>query len=68
MVDPDMVEAQIQSSFMYGLSAVLSGQFTLENGRVQQTNFHDYPVLRLNETPKIDLVPGQQHGKAGRYR
>ncbi|MEN3291162.1 MAG: isoquinoline 1-oxidoreductase subunit beta [Burkholderiales bacterium] len=56
MVNPDTVEAQIQSGIVFGLSAALYDQITLENGRVQQTNFHDYPVLRLNETPKIDVI------------
>jgi isoquinoline 1-oxidoreductase subunit beta len=56
MVNPDTVEAQIQSSIVFGLSSVLGDQITLENGRVQQTNFNNYPVLRMNETPKIDVV------------
>jgi isoquinoline 1-oxidoreductase beta subunit len=56
MVNPDTVEAQIQSSIIFGLSAALSGEITLENGRVKQTNYHDYPVLRMNEAPKIDVV------------
>ena len=56
MVNPDTVEAQIQSSIAFGMSAGLLQQITLEKGRVQQTNFHDYPVLRMNETPVIDIV------------
>jgi isoquinoline 1-oxidoreductase beta subunit len=56
MVNPDTVEAQIQSSIIFGLSAVLNGEITLEKGRVKQTNFHDYPVLRMNETPKIEVI------------
>ncbi|MEB0288855.1 molybdopterin-dependent oxidoreductase, partial [Cryobacterium sp. 10S3] len=53
MVNPDTVEAQIQSSIAFGLTAALYGDITLENGRVQQTNFHNYPVLRMVEMPKI---------------
>ena len=56
MVNPDTVEAQIESSIVYGLSAVLGDQVTLENGRVQQTNFNNYPVLRMNEVPRVDIV------------
>jgi isoquinoline 1-oxidoreductase beta subunit len=62
MVNPDTVEAQIQSSIAFGLSSVLGAEITLDKGRVQQTNFHDYPVLRMNEMPKIDitLVPSTE--------
>jgi isoquinoline 1-oxidoreductase beta subunit len=59
MINPDTVEAQLQSSIAFGLSSALGAEITLDKGRVQQTNFHDYPVLRMNEMPKIDvtLVP-----------
>jgi isoquinoline 1-oxidoreductase beta subunit len=62
MVNPDTVEAQIQSSIAFGLSSVLGAEITLEKGRVQQTNFHDYPVLRMNDMPRIDvsLVPSTE--------
>ncbi|MYM70658.1 molybdopterin-dependent oxidoreductase [Duganella sp. FT134W] len=62
MVNPDTVEAQIQSSIAFGLSSALGAEITLDKGRVQQTNFHDYPVLRMNEMPKIDitLVPSSE--------
>lgn len=62
MVNPDTVEAQIQSSIAFGLSSVLGSEITLEHGRVQQTNFHDYPVLRMNDMPRIDvtLVPSTE--------
>ena len=56
MVNPDTVEAQIQSSIVFGLTAALYGEITLENGRVQQTNFHEYPLLRMNEAPAIDIT------------
>jgi len=55
MVNPNIVEQQIESSITYGLSAVLYGEITLKDGRVQQTNFHDYPVVRMNEAPRIDM-------------
>ncbi len=56
MVNPDTVEAQIQSSIVFGMSAGLMQEITLKDGRVQQTNFHDHPVLRMHEVPKIDIV------------
>jgi isoquinoline 1-oxidoreductase beta subunit len=65
MVNPDTVEAQIQSSIVFGLSAALFDEITLEKGRVQQTNFHNYPVLRMNQTPKIDVVLVQSTEKPG---
>jgi isoquinoline 1-oxidoreductase subunit beta len=54
-VNPRIVESQLQSGIIYGLSAALWGDITLQNGRVQQRNFNDYRVLRLNETPEIDV-------------
>jgi isoquinoline 1-oxidoreductase beta subunit len=65
MVNPDTVEAQIQSSIVFGLSAALFDEITLEKGRVQQSNFHNYPVLRMNQTPKIDVVLVQSTEKPG---
>jgi len=56
MVNPDTVQAQIQSSVIFGLTAALHGEITLEKGRVQQTNFHDQPLVRMHETPQIDIV------------
>ncbi len=62
MVNPDTVEAQIQSSVIFGMTAALYGEITIENGRVQQTNFHNYQVVRMNEAPVIDitLVPSTE--------
>jgi isoquinoline 1-oxidoreductase subunit beta len=54
-VNPRIVEAQLQSGIVYGLSAALWGAITLEMGRVQQQNFHDYRVLRVHETPELDV-------------
>ena len=60
VVNPLTVTAQIESATVYGLSAALYGQVTLKNGEVEQSNFHDYPVLRMNEMPKMEvhIVPG----------
>src|SRR3989441_7981005 len=53
VVNPDIVKAQIESGVEYGVSAALWGEVTLKNGRVEQSNFHNYRVLRINETPPI---------------
>ena len=55
IVNPDIVRAQIESGVVYGISAALWGEVTLKNGRVEQSNFHNYRVLRMNETPPIDV-------------
>jgi len=52
-VTPDVVRAQMQSGIGYGLSAALFGRITLTDGRVDQSNFHQYRVLRINEMPKL---------------
>ena len=56
MVNPDTVEAQIQSSVIFGMGAALMQEITLDKGRVQQTNFHQFPVVRMNEAPVIDIT------------
>jgi isoquinoline 1-oxidoreductase beta subunit len=65
MVNPDTVEAQVQSSVVFGLSSTLFDEITLEKGVVQQTNFNNYPVLRMNQTPKIDVILVQSTEKPG---
>jgi isoquinoline 1-oxidoreductase subunit beta len=52
-VTPDVVKAQMQSGIGYGLSAALYGRITLTDGHVDQSNFHQYQVLRMNEMPRI---------------
>ncbi len=49
VVNPDTVRAQIQSAIIFGISAALHREITLMGGRVEQSNFHDYQVLRMNE-------------------
>jgi isoquinoline 1-oxidoreductase beta subunit len=60
-VNPDVVRAQMESGIVFGLSAALYGAVTLKDGRVEQSNYHDYPILRLNETPRIEvyIVPSE---------
>ncbi|TCN14869.1 xanthine dehydrogenase family protein molybdopterin-binding subunit [Sinorhizobium americanum] len=62
VINPDTVEAQIQSGIIYGLSAALYGRITVQNGAVVESNFDDSPVLRINETPKIEvhIVPSSE--------
>jgi len=55
VVNPDTVKAQIQSAVNFGISAVLHGEITLKDGRVEQTNFDTYQVLRMNEAPAIEV-------------
>jgi len=54
-VHPDNIVAQLQGGILFGLTAGLYGEITLKNGRVEQSNFHDYRPLRINEAPKIDV-------------
>ncbi len=65
MVNPDTVEAQIQSSIAFGMSAGLMQEITMDKGRVQQTNFHNFPVVRMNESPKMDIVLVKSSEKPG---
>jgi isoquinoline 1-oxidoreductase beta subunit len=56
MVNPNIVKQQIESNIIFGLQAALYGNITLKDGRVEQTNFHQYQMPRMSETPKIDMV------------
>jgi isoquinoline 1-oxidoreductase beta subunit len=55
VVNPDIVVAQMESGIVYGLSAALSGEITIKDGRVVQGNFDTYPVLRMNEMPVVEV-------------
>ncbi len=55
MVNPNIVEQQIESSVIYGMGSALYDEITVKGGRVEQTNFHNYRVPRMNETPKIEI-------------
>ena len=55
VVNPDTVRAQIESAIIFGITAVLYGAITLKNGRVEQTNFDTYQMLRMNEAPVIEV-------------
>jgi len=54
-VNPDTIIAQLEGGLIFGLTAALYGDITIDKGRVQQSNFNDYRMLRIDETPKIDV-------------
>jgi isoquinoline 1-oxidoreductase beta subunit len=62
IVNPDTIKAQMESGIVFGLSAALYGAITLKNGRVEQGNFHDYPLLRMAAAPKIEvhIIPSDE--------
>ncbi|HTD74943.1 MAG TPA: xanthine dehydrogenase family protein molybdopterin-binding subunit [Steroidobacteraceae bacterium] len=55
LVNPDSVEAQLQGGLIFGLTAALYGEVTIKKGRVEQSNFHDYRMLRIDQMPKIEV-------------
>ena len=55
-VNPQQIEAQVEGSFVYGLGAALYQECTVKNGRIEQTNFTDYPALKLADMPKVETV------------
>jgi isoquinoline 1-oxidoreductase beta subunit len=55
VINPDGVKAQIESAIIYGLSAALYGEITVKNGAVEQSNFHDYQVARIGDTPVMEI-------------
>jgi isoquinoline 1-oxidoreductase beta subunit len=65
MVNPNIVQQQLESNVVFGLTAALYGDITLKNGRVEQTNFHDYKLLRMPECPKIEMHIVQSTEKPG---
>ena len=60
VINPDIVRQQMEGGILFGLSAALYGEISIEDGAVQQSNFHDYRVLRMADSPAIDvhIVPG----------
>jgi isoquinoline 1-oxidoreductase beta subunit len=65
IVNPDIIKAQMESGIVFGLSAVLHGEITFKNGRVNQNNFHDYPILRMNEMPAVEVYIVSSKEKPG---
>jgi isoquinoline 1-oxidoreductase beta subunit len=62
VINPDTVAAQMEGGIAFGLTAALKAAVTVENGRAQQSNFHNYPLLRLDEMPSIEvyIVPSRE--------
>ena len=61
-VNPDTIKAQLEGGLIFGLTAALFGEITIAKGRVEQSNFNDYRMLRINEAPKIEvyLIPSTE--------
>jgi isoquinoline 1-oxidoreductase beta subunit len=61
-VNPDTIRAQLEGGVMFGLGAALANEITIANGRVQQSNFNDFPSLRISEAPKVEvhLIPSSE--------
>jgi isoquinoline 1-oxidoreductase beta subunit len=61
-INPDMIAAQVEGGVVFGLSAALYGEITIEGGQTQQSNFNNYPVLRINEMPRVEvhIVPNHE--------
>ncbi|MET0265444.1 MAG: molybdopterin cofactor-binding domain-containing protein [Duganella sp.] len=62
-VNPNIIAQQAESGVLFGLSAALYGAVTIKDGKVEQTNFHDYPVARMNQAPEVEtiILPSAQH-------
>ena len=55
VINPNTVEAQMQSAIVYGMSAALFGKISMSKGHVDQSNFHDYPVMRISDMPVVEV-------------
>ncbi len=64
-INPDTITAQVEGGIIFGLSMALYSDITVDQGRVQQSNFNNYPVLRLNEAPAIDVHQVESHAAPG---
>jgi CO/xanthine dehydrogenase Mo-binding subunit len=62
VINPDTVRAQMEGSIVFGLTACIKGAITIDQGRVQQHNFHDFPLLRMDEMPAIEthIIAGNE--------
>ncbi|MDZ7685778.1 MAG: molybdopterin cofactor-binding domain-containing protein [Gammaproteobacteria bacterium] len=55
-VNPDVVRAQMEGGIMFGLTAALHGNLELRSGEIVESNFHDYPMLRMDEAPEVEVI------------
>ena len=62
IANPEIIRAQMESGIVFGLTATLHGEITFQDGRVDQGNFHDYPILRFDEMPVVEvhIVPSEE--------
>jgi CO/xanthine dehydrogenase Mo-binding subunit len=65
VVNPEMLKYQIEGAIFYGLSAALYGEITIRNGRVEQSNFNDYKIVRMDEMPKVEAHILEGQGEQG---
>ena len=65
VVNPDGFISQIESGIIYGLTAALYGNITVENGAIAQSNFHDYEIVRMDDAPRIDVAYIDSGAKVG---
>ena len=63
IVDPRNSEMQMESGVIFGLTAALYGKISIANGAVEQSNFHDYEMVRIEETPEIDILLSPRGGE-----
>ena len=56
VINPDIARAQMEGSIVFGLTAALKSSINIKDGRVQQSNYHNYPILTMAETPPIEVV------------
>jgi isoquinoline 1-oxidoreductase beta subunit len=64
-VNPNTIAAQLEGGVIFGLTAALHGEITVERGRVQQSNFNNYRMMRINETPQIEVHVMESHAAPG---
>ncbi len=64
VVNPGNIKAQMEGGIVFGLTAALKAEATLQNGRIQQSNFHDYPILRMDEMPLVEVYIVESDEKA----
>ena len=65
VINPDTVAAQVEGGVVFGLTSALYDEITIEGGQVQQTNFDNYPVLRITDMPKVEVYIVSSHEAPG---
>jgi isoquinoline 1-oxidoreductase beta subunit len=67
VVNPDSAKAQVEGGMLFGLTAALYGRCDIENGGVKQSNFHDYPIIKMNEAPTCHIKLLQSDNEPGGF-